>query len=92
VPQPFVSNRYRSPFSPFVLYDISSDLHSAIKTSPDSVTAVLTNQFPTPNNPSTGNPFPIVTLPGNFGAIGGNLERNFPFFQQYYGNQQLALQ
>jgi hypothetical protein len=34
--------------------------------------------------------FGITTFPGNFGAIGGNLERNFPFFQQYYLNQQLA--
>jgi hypothetical protein len=34
--------------------------------------------------------FGITTFPGNFGAIGGNLERNFPFFQQYYLNQQAA--
>jgi hypothetical protein len=34
--------------------------------------------------------FGITTFPGNFGAIGGNLERNFPFFQQYYLNQQIA--
>ena len=34
--------------------------------------------------------FGMTTFPDNFGAIGGNLERNFPFFQQYFLNQQLA--
>jgi hypothetical protein len=45
-----------------------------------------------PNNGRTAvrGAFGITTFPGNFGAIGGNLERNFPFFQQYYLNQQLA--
>jgi hypothetical protein len=45
-----------------------------------------------PNNGKTAirGAFGITTFPGNFGAIGGNLERNFPFFQQYYLNQQLA--
>ncbi|HEV2709576.1 MAG TPA: carboxypeptidase regulatory-like domain-containing protein [Edaphobacter sp.] len=45
-----------------------------------------------PNNGRTAvrGAFGITTFPGNFGAIGGNLERNFPFFQQYYVNQQLA--
>ncbi|WP_165420235.1 TonB-dependent receptor [Edaphobacter modestus] len=45
-----------------------------------------------PNNGRTAvrGAFGMTTFPGNFGAIGGNLERNFPFFQQYYVNQQLA--
>lgn len=45
-----------------------------------------------PNNGRTAvrGAFGITTFPGNFGAIGGNLERNFPYFQQYYLNQQLA--
>jgi hypothetical protein len=45
-----------------------------------------------PNNGKTAirSAFGITTFPGNFGAIGGNLERNFPFFQQYYVNQQAA--
>ncbi|WP_446745414.1 carboxypeptidase regulatory-like domain-containing protein [Silvibacterium acidisoli] len=46
----------------------------------------------TPNDGRTAirGAFGMTTFPGNFGAIGGNLERNFPFFQQYYVNQQLA--
>lgn len=45
-----------------------------------------------PNNGRTAvrGAFGMTTFPGNFGAIGGNLERNFPFFQQYFVNQHLA--
>lgn len=46
----------------------------------------------TPNNGQTAirGAFGITTFPGNYGALGGFLEREFPFFQEYYLNQQAA--
>jgi hypothetical protein len=45
-----------------------------------------------PNNGRTAirAAFGMTTFPGNFGAIGGNLERNFPFFEQFNLNQNLS--
>jgi|HubBroStandDraft_5_1064220.scaffolds.fasta_scaffold07515_1 hypothetical protein len=45
-----------------------------------------------PNNGKTAirAAFGITTFTANFGGIGGSLERNFPFFEQYSSNQSTA--
>ncbi len=45
-----------------------------------------------PNNGKTAirGAFGITTFTANFGGIGGSLERNFPFFEQYSVTQQTA--
>ena len=45
-----------------------------------------------PNNGRTAirGAFGITHFPGNFGAMGGTLERNFPFFETFKASQQLA--
>ncbi|AEU38302.1 TonB-dependent receptor [Granulicella mallensis] len=45
-----------------------------------------------PNNGKTAirGAFGMTTFTANYGGIGGSLERNFPFFEQFYLNQQFA--